>query len=233
MTNQELKSKMVEFYTETDQYYQRLVGHFAELEKTGLKFGSIDVLEICRGKGQILDCGCGSGSLSIYLSKQLGEKTYGVDLSEFGVNLAGELAKKVGAECEFKSGDIEKNIPFPDGFFDLVIMAEVMEHLVNPERAVAEVARVLKKDGLFLLYGPNLVLRSPILMLKKIPQFIKMLFDKKYLPKTLLNPKFDVSVADSDAVYLTNPTEAKRMLNLSGLKILQASHFRCIFIAQK
>lgn len=45
-------------------------------------------------------------------------------------------------------------LPFPDGAFDGVIVTEVLEHCIDPRAAVAEVFRVLKPGGLFLVTSP-------------------------------------------------------------------------------
>jgi len=52
-------------------------------------------------------------------------------------------------------------LPFPDGAFDKVICAEVLEHLADDSSAMAELARVLRPGGLLAIsvprYGPELV----------------------------------------------------------------------------
>jgi SAM-dependent methyltransferase len=47
-------------------------------------------------------------------------------------------------------------LPFPDDSFDLVFMTEVLEHLVKPDQAIADVRRVLKLGGHLVLSTPNL-----------------------------------------------------------------------------
>ena len=42
------------------------------------------------------------------------------------------------------------NLPFKSGMFDVVLMIEVLEHLSDPKRAVNEVKRVLKEEGMFI-----------------------------------------------------------------------------------
>jgi len=54
---------------------------------------------------------------------------------------------------EVRVGDIEEKLPFYDRSFDLVIMSEVLEHIVDSERALAEAARVSKED--ILVSVPN------------------------------------------------------------------------------
>ena len=46
-------------------------------------------------------------------------------------------------------------MPFADATFDVVVMSEVIEHLLRPERAVWEIARVLKPGGVFVMTTNN------------------------------------------------------------------------------
>ena len=46
-------------------------------------------------------------------------------------------------------------LPFRDGEFDAVIMTEVIEHIDDQHQVIAEVARVLKQGGLFIISAPN------------------------------------------------------------------------------
>jgi SAM-dependent methyltransferase len=48
-----------------------------------------------------------------------------------------------------------ENIPYPDATFDVVFSDNVLEHLAEPAKAFAEIARVLKPDGQFLLKTPH------------------------------------------------------------------------------
>jgi 2-polyprenyl-3-methyl-5-hydroxy-6-metoxy-1,4-benzoquinol methylase len=51
--------------------------------------------------------------------------------------------------------DANERLPFEDGHFDLVWCSEVIEHLVEPARALAELRRVTKRGGVLLLTTPN------------------------------------------------------------------------------
>ena len=71
---------------------------------------------------------------------------------------AGELP--AGARIGAVNGDALR-LPFPDGTFDRIIAAEVLEHLPEDERAMRELFRVLKPGGLIAVtvprWGPELV----------------------------------------------------------------------------
>ena len=47
-------------------------------------------------------------------------------------------------------------LPFQDNYFDLVLLSEVIEHLVNPDNALKEAHRVLKSNGILIVTTPNL-----------------------------------------------------------------------------
>lgn len=88
-------------------------------------------------KGSILDNGCGVGILSEYLSNP---DVIGIDISPNMVKLAESRMRKV------VEGSSE-NLPFENESFDVVFCRALLHHLADPERAVGEVARVLRSDG--------------------------------------------------------------------------------------
>jgi SAM-dependent methyltransferase len=63
------------------------------------------------------------------------------------------------------SGGLADRLPYRDGIFDLVCCSWVLEHLARPARAFAEVARVLRPGGHFVLLTPNA--RHPLLVLNR------------------------------------------------------------------
>ena len=95
-----------------------------------------------------LDIGCGTGLNSKYI-QQNGFNVTGVDISPVAIE------KYIKAGNEGHVADISKSLPYDDETFDLVFASEVIEHLVDTEKFLNEIYRVLKTDGNLLLSTPN------------------------------------------------------------------------------
>jgi SAM-dependent methyltransferase len=106
------------------------------------------------GSRCVLDVGCGDGYL-LYRASLVcrAAALHGVDPSARGVAMAaGRLAR---AGCRALLGTAGAgDLPYGTGSFDAVLMADVIEHLEEPERALDEVRRVLAPGGVLLLSTP-------------------------------------------------------------------------------
>ncbi len=103
-------------------------------------------------KGKVvLDVASGSGYGSAFLARSAA-KVYGVDVDKDAI----AYAKKNYADknIEFVLGDGTK-IPLEDNSVDVVVSFETIEHIEDYETFMAEVKRILKDDGLFILSTPN------------------------------------------------------------------------------
>ncbi len=98
---------------------------------------------------KILDIGCAMGGMLSYLNSKNLNYLYGIDLTQKYL----DIAKKNKEFC-IKFGSAE-DIPFENTLFDLLIIDQVMEHLINPRKAFQEAGRVLKRNGLFCIGVPN------------------------------------------------------------------------------
>ena len=117
------------------------------------------VLEIVRGleikDGElVLDCGCGEGFYVMVISQLFPNvKIVGFDHDK---SLLEKAKKWVGnnKNVTWVLGDIYK-IPYPDNYFDKIILSEVLEHIPDDKRALKEVKRVLKPRGKIAITVPN------------------------------------------------------------------------------
>jgi 2-polyprenyl-3-methyl-5-hydroxy-6-metoxy-1,4-benzoquinol methylase len=101
-------------------------------------------------KPRILDLGCGNGSLS-HLIAQQGYEVVGVEDSESGVN----YARQTFPDCRFIYASIYE-LPYAEleNSFDIVISAEVIEHLLYPRELVRAAKKCLKPNGRLILTTP-------------------------------------------------------------------------------
>ena len=91
----------------------------------------------------VLDIGCGEGVLTYKWAQALGDRpVLGVDLAD--AKLEAEWGTRERANLEFRAMPAEElqELPFPDSSFDLAAAIEVLEHVPDPERTLAEMARV-------------------------------------------------------------------------------------------
>lgn len=98
-------------------------------------------------KTKVFDFGCGSGFLVGELQKK-GFQAYGSDVSHEAI----EYGKNRGVEnLKFHEGG---GIDFPDGSFDLVLALDVFEHIEDDNKALGELNRVLRPDGMAIITVP-------------------------------------------------------------------------------
>jgi SAM-dependent methyltransferase len=90
---------------------------------------------------RVLDVGCGRGDLCA-AAAQRGARPVGVDLAEGMV----QAAREAHPGLEFRRADAE-DLPFADASFDAALGAFVVNHLPRPERAAAELRRVVAPGG--------------------------------------------------------------------------------------
>ncbi|MCB0063726.1 MAG: methyltransferase domain-containing protein [Caldilineaceae bacterium] len=96
----------------------------------------------------LLDCGCGSGSITVGLAKVVAPgQVVGVDIAEAEIERARQRATAANVtNVEFQVGNIYQ-LDFPDNSFDALFSHNVLEHVGEPGRALAEMHRVLKPGG--------------------------------------------------------------------------------------
>ena len=115
--------------------------------------------------GTLLDIGCGSALVADRIA-DIDAHYVGLDFPDHHMRYVKKrfADRPTRLRLDFVRGDAEK-LPLADGYFDVVIMSEVIEHLLRPELAVWELARVLKPGGVFIMTTNNaseVPLRSPL-----------------------------------------------------------------------
>ena len=99
--------------------------------------------QIPRVRGVFLDVGCGIKPYEKIFGKYV-DKYYGIEYSSDS-GYRGNRADVAGDASE---------MPFADESFDTILCTEVMEHVMNPEKVIAEFARILKPGGAAIVTVP-------------------------------------------------------------------------------
>jgi len=97
-----------------------------------------------------LEVGCGSGAISYHLIGKT-RQIVGVEIDGKAIFSSPYLSNRAS---QFIQGD-GRQLPFADDQFDIIILAQVYEHMTNQEKLSAEIYRVLKPGGVCFFSGPN------------------------------------------------------------------------------
>ncbi len=98
-------------------------------------------------KSHLLDIGCGRGGLSEYLRDQKDCKVVGLEISSDAVRICNEKG------IDAIESDIEVNEV--SGKYDVILLAAVLEHLLDPVHALTKLRKNLKDDGSLIIGVPN------------------------------------------------------------------------------
>lgn len=99
--------------------------------------------------GRLLDIGCAAGFL-LEAARDRGWDGYGVELSRFSAEIA---QHSLGAEKVF-NGTLE-GAAYPDDFFDVVFMSDLIEHIKDLPTFLREVRRILRPGGFVAIMTPD------------------------------------------------------------------------------
>ena len=97
-----------------------------------------------------VDFGCGDGQFMQYVKKNSSD-----NISFQFIGIDKYVFRKV-FDFELKSCDVEEKINLPDDFADIIVGAEIIEHIKNTDIFVSEIARIIKNNGDILITTPNL-----------------------------------------------------------------------------
>lgn len=107
-------------------------------------------MALVHGKA-VLDIACGEGYGSYFLAQNAAH-VIGIDIDASTITNAKRKYKK--SNLEFKTGSVLQ-IPEPNNTFDVVVCFETLEHIVDQDKMVNEVKRVLKTGGVFIVSTPD------------------------------------------------------------------------------
>ena len=100
--------------------------------------------------GRLLEVGCGRGvAVPIFNRRLYPASITGIDVDQVALEAARAHARASCTRADLRCADV-RDLPFPAGAFDIVFDFGTCYHIADPARALGEIARVLRPDGLFV-----------------------------------------------------------------------------------
>lgn len=137
--------------------YEKHSYSYVEIRKNDVSHGAyihlhraLEALKQIPPGAKVLDFGCGAGALLRSIQHERPDLSYfGVDLSQLAINEAAASSTNISYST------IIDTLPYPDQYFDCILMFEVLEHVPNPDQTIQEVYRTLKPHGIYFLAVPQ------------------------------------------------------------------------------
>ena len=106
----------------------------------------LDLIGLIQPQGKLVDLGCAFGYL-VQEARARGYEAFGLDISSYALSSEPRIAGLF-------EGDLQV-LPLRDSSADVVVLFDVLEHLIDPQRALAEVVRILTPEGLIVGTTPD------------------------------------------------------------------------------
>jgi demethylmenaquinone methyltransferase/2-methoxy-6-polyprenyl-1,4-benzoquinol methylase len=150
------------------QMFETISGNYDGLNRV-ISFG-IDVkwrkkvLKLVADKNPktILDIATGTGDLAILMAQTSATEIIGADISEGMMEVGRKKVTEKGLDSKIKLvyGDSE-NLPFEDNYFDAITVAFGVRNFETLEKGLAEILRVLKPNGIFVILETSVPTKFP------------------------------------------------------------------------
>lgn len=182
-----------------------------------LQYGYLKKRGLLRRGAKLLEVGCAKGFLMRMCDRD-GVLTHGIEVSSYA---AKEAKKYTRGRVVCQSA--EESYPFDDRYFDVVASFEVVEHLRRPERALAEMYRVLKPGGTLVISTPNS--RS---MRRLLGVFFRRFRDRD-VTHVNVRPAWRWKKALRDAGFMSVETRAEHFMGCPTLRVKTGLNLEPLF----
>ena len=201
---------------------------------------------------RILDAGCGSLGLIESLLRELPKhwggsiEVYGFDIKPFytlerfaEIIESSPILRKKLALTRLHAVDIDDyNVPFEDGFFDIIVSNQVIEHVQNLETFYRESFRLLGSKGAMLFCFPTEeVIVEPHLFVPWVHRIKTRVLARRWLKIFWLFKDWDESHIEERLDYLENDTNYRpfnwHLKQLELLELKAAPRFNTRFLVQR
>ncbi|WP_223428660.1 bifunctional 2-polyprenyl-6-hydroxyphenol methylase/3-demethylubiquinol 3-O-methyltransferase UbiG [Tateyamaria pelophila] len=163
----------------------------------------------------VLDLGCAGGFMAEAVATR-GANVTGIDPAAQAIDAARTHAAEAGLEIQYDVG-VGEELPYADAAFDVVVCVDVLEHVEDLTKVLAEVARVLKPGGLFLFDTINRNLLSRFVTITVAEDILGLLPKGTHDPELFIRPA-ELSTAVEKAGLVSGPMKGlgPRSVNRNG-----------------
>ncbi len=146
-----------------DQYYDGYFGeevgsgdHFWSHQAKARMYADFSDRFVAGRAGRLLDVGCGLGYFVKTVSSFPDWQVVGYEISKAAVEFA---QTKLGLKNVF-CGRVEEST-FPRGYFDIITLWDVMEHIPDPDPLLSYLSTIVKDHGMLFVHTPNVQIQLP------------------------------------------------------------------------
>jgi 2-polyprenyl-6-hydroxyphenyl methylase/3-demethylubiquinone-9 3-methyltransferase len=151
---------------------------------------------------KILDLGCAGGFMAEALARK-GAMVTGIDPASKAVEEARRHALEVSLSIQYDVG-VGENLPYDDKSFDAVVCVDVLEHVADLDKVLAEIHRVLRPGGTFLFDTINRNFLSRLAVVTVAEDILGLLPKGTHDPKLFIRPK-ELTTAMQNANLIVGP----------------------------
>ncbi len=175
-----------------------------------IEIGWFRRMVVVRENSSVLEFGCGRGAGARLILKAFRPSV--IHAMDLDAKMVGKvrtyLSEKELTRIRLYAGDVQ-NIPFNDATFDLVFSFGILHHVIDWRSSLTEIARVLKKEGLYIL-----------------EELYPSLYQNVITRRVLLHPEVDRFESN-------DLKEAMEQAGLPLLKSLESKYLGILGVAQK
>jgi 2-polyprenyl-3-methyl-5-hydroxy-6-metoxy-1,4-benzoquinol methylase len=164
-----------------------------------------DVIDvICRRPNRVLELGCGAGATSAAIKELFECEAWGIEINEAAAETARKKLDRV------ITANIDNQTPeLPRDYFDLVICADVLEHLVAPDNALGNLREFMAPDSQIIASIPNI---------SYLPALMKIVRDRfEYEPDGVL---------DNTHLRFFTPHTMRKLFTDAGFEVITLINLR-------
>ncbi|MBF0540558.1 MAG: methyltransferase domain-containing protein [Nitrospirae bacterium] len=187
--------------------YIKFLWHQAEIERRN----KILSLILPNEGSTLLDCGCDDGSFTMQIANKLkAQRIIGIEINEI------RRTKASQNNIEVYNSDLNLNIPLENSSVDVITADQVIEHLIDIDKFINEIKRVLKPKGYAVICTDNLASTHNIfaLLLGLQPYSGPTLSNEIQIGHHPLNPTIEEAMQQYEAVI----TGHTKVMTITSLK---------------